>query len=138
MMRLAARRLDVFVGNLERDAGFLDGLKGARQFRRRTNEDTELVGAKPSLVRCAPQLSLAANVQKSMHVLAVGVHRPKGLLFRTPIQSAGGALGAIEPLAGAARLAATDSGFAAQVNRGLRDDLDNRTHPERRRRMGAG
>jgi hypothetical protein len=41
-------------------------------------------------------------------------------------QNAVGALDAIEPLAGAAKLAATDSGFAAQVNRGLRDQFDNR------------
>jgi hypothetical protein len=53
-------------------------------------------------------------------------------------QNAVGALDAIEPLAGAARLAATDSGFAAQVNRGLQDHFDNHTHPERQRHMGAG
>jgi hypothetical protein len=47
-------------------------------------------------------------------------------------------IGCNEPLAGAAKLAATDSGFAAQVNRGLQDHLDNRTHPGRQRRMGAG
>jgi hypothetical protein len=41
--------------------------------------------------------------------------RPIGLFLAPPIQSAGGALGAGEPLAGAARLAATDSGFVAQV-----------------------
>jgi hypothetical protein len=69
--------------------------------------------------------------------------RPRGtqaieLFHPPPIQSAGGALDAIEPLAGAARLAATDSGFAAQVNRGLQDHLDNRTHSERQRRIGCG
>jgi hypothetical protein len=37
-----------------------------------------------------------------------------------------GASDAIEPRAGAAKLAATNSGFAAQVNRGLQHHLDNR------------
>jgi hypothetical protein len=34
--------------------------------------------------------------------------------------------------------AATDSGFAAQVNSGLQDHLGNHTHPKRQRRMGRG